>query len=94
MTKEGLLGLVTKTDCKAWFYAEEDRSDQLIGAHEGLKTLSLPSTEWMLHHEEPKRYPYDKTFEQAARDVIVIIHTSGTTGKRNDTVQGTLLTYL
>jgi acyl-coenzyme A synthetase/AMP-(fatty) acid ligase len=45
-----------------------------------MQTLALPSLERILSKSERKTYSYSKTFEQAAHDVIVIIHTSGTTG--------------
>jgi acyl-coenzyme A synthetase/AMP-(fatty) acid ligase len=41
--------------------------------------LDVPSLDWILEAGEQQPYPYNKTFEQAVHDVIVIIHTSGTT---------------
>jgi acyl-coenzyme A synthetase/AMP-(fatty) acid ligase len=37
----------------------------------------------MLDGEGQERYTYEKSFEEAKWDEIVIIHTSGTTGKLN-----------
>ena len=35
--------------------------------------------EW-LAHETVDPYPYEKTFEEAAHDPFIVIHTSGSTG--------------
>jgi acyl-coenzyme A synthetase/AMP-(fatty) acid ligase len=79
-TADGLKALIASTDCKAWIYAEDDPKGPLVDKDTQLQTCALPSLDWMLDANEQDRYPYDKTFEQAAHDVIVIIHTSGTTG--------------
>lgn len=81
MTNEGLAGLIAATSCKVWLYPEDGPTGPLVGLESGLKLCALPSLEWMLYNEEQERYPYDKTFEEAKWDEIVIIHTSGTTGK-------------
>lgn len=47
----------------------------------GLEIRVLPLLEWILDSHEQERYPYTKTFEQAAWEEIVVIHTSGTTGE-------------
>jgi acyl-coenzyme A synthetase/AMP-(fatty) acid ligase len=83
VTKEGLNGLIDSTNCKVWLYAKDDARGPLVGPDSGLKIYALPSLEWMLDNEEQKQYQYEKTFEQAKWDEVVIIHTSGTTGKRN-----------
>ncbi|OAL49441.1 acetyl-CoA synthetase-like protein [Pyrenochaeta sp. DS3sAY3a] len=80
MTKHGLNNLLEKTECKTWLYAEDEKREGLLGSDLDLPKFGLPSLEWMLDSEEQESYPYDKTFEQAAHDGIVIIHTSGTTG--------------
>jgi acyl-coenzyme A synthetase/AMP-(fatty) acid ligase len=80
VTPEGLTGLVKSTGCKVWLYAEDDSTGPLVGEDAQLRTFALPTLDWILGNDEQKEYPYDKTFEQAARDVIVIIHTSDTTG--------------
>jgi hypothetical protein len=81
VTNEGLAGLIAVTNCKVWLSAEDDTAGPLVGPESGLKLCSLPSLEWMLDNEGQERYPYEKTFEEAKWDEIVIIHTSGTTGK-------------
>lgn len=78
------MGLFATTKCKTWIYAEDDQRVPLVEADSGLRICALPSFEWILQDEKHKRYPHEKAFEQAAWDEIVIIHTSGTTGKYND----------
>ncbi|KAE8832367.1 hypothetical protein PTNB85_06759 [Pyrenophora teres f. teres] len=80
ITKEGLDGLVESTNCKVWLYAEDDARGPLVKPESGLKILALPRLQWMLDNEGQKRYPYEKTYEEAEWDEIIIIHTSGTTG--------------
>ncbi|KAH7400933.1 hypothetical protein DE146DRAFT_611638 [Phaeosphaeria sp. MPI-PUGE-AT-0046c] len=79
-TSEGLQALLSSTDCKTWLYAGDDTGGTLVDEQTVDRTLNVPSVEWILHPGEQISYPYNKTFEQAAHDVIVIIHTSGTTG--------------
>lgn len=81
ITKEGLNSLVEKTSCTVWLYAEDDAGGPLVEPDSGLKIFALPMLEWMLNNEGQKRYPYEKTYEEVKWDEVVIIHTSGTTGK-------------
>jgi hypothetical protein len=81
VTNEGLKGLLDSTNCKVWLYAADDAGGPLVGPGSGLKICALPSLTWMLDSEEQPRYPYDKIFDEAKWDEMLIIHTSGTTGK-------------
>ena len=85
MTNEGLTGLVALTNCKVWLYAKDDPAGPLVKPESRLKLCAVPSLEWMLDNEGQERYPYKTTFEEAKWDEIVIIHTSGTTGKSSRT---------
>lgn len=85
MTNEGLAGLVALTNCKVWLYAKDDPAGPLVKSESSLKLCAVPSLDWMLDNEGQERYPYETTFEEAKWDEIVIIHTSGTTGKPSRT---------
>jgi hypothetical protein len=85
VTNEGLAGLVALTNCKVWLYATDDPAGPLVKPESSLKLCAVPSLEWMLDNEGQERYPYETTFEEAKWDEIVIIHTSGTTGKSSRT---------
>jgi acyl-coenzyme A synthetase/AMP-(fatty) acid ligase len=74
------MGLIKSTECKAWINAEDDQRDTVIGEKAGLQRLALSSLDWILSGEAQNRYPYARTFKEAAHDVVIIIHTSGTTG--------------
>lgn len=82
MTGEGLEALVAATACKSWIYAEDDEVGPLVKPRPDLQILALPSLDWCLDVGKQERYAYEKSFEEAAYDKIVIIHTSGTTGNR------------
>lgn len=45
----------------------------------GTKMIGIPSMEEMTH-TPTKNYPYTKTWEEAKNDIVIIIHTSGSTG--------------
>lgn len=71
--------MIDATKCTAWICTEEDdNSVRELGIK--LKCCALPSLKWCLDNKDHRRYPYNKTFEEAKFDEVVIIHTSGTTG--------------
>ncbi|KUI53384.1 Fatty acid transporter protein [Cytospora mali] len=82
ITKAGLSNLLKATDCKVWMYAQEDISSiEELGISEScLKRQPFPSLDWCLSADGTPDYPYEKTWEEAKFDEIIIIHTSGTTG--------------
>lgn len=73
--------MIKLSSCKVWLYAEDDAEGPLVKSDSGLKMCALPTLQWMLDNEGQKRYPYEKTYEEAEWDETIIIHTSGTTGK-------------
>jgi long-subunit acyl-CoA synthetase (AMP-forming) len=85
-----LKGLTQASDCKAWLSTEDSKDGPLTKEIAYLPKFALPTLEWMLNSGTQVRYPYDKTFAEAKDDVIVIIHTSGTTGKLLSIVYDTL----
>lgn len=50
----------------------------IIASHE-IELLDIPTVEALLAKVHPA-YPYEKSFEQARTDPLVVLHTSGTTG--------------
>lgn len=83
ITKTGLSNLLRATDCKVWLYAQEDVSSlEELGIYEfSAKMQPFPTLEWCLSADGAPDYPYEKTWEEAKFEDILIIHTSGTTGK-------------
>ncbi|KAJ4305167.1 hypothetical protein N0V90_000698 [Kalmusia sp. IMI 367209] len=80
VTDEGLNKLLEATKCRVWLHAEDDPKAQPTSLPSNLKRIQLPSVEWFLDAPSHKRYLYEKTWEEAKWDEILIIHTSGTTG--------------
>jgi acyl-coenzyme A synthetase/AMP-(fatty) acid ligase len=72
--------LLEKAECKTWLYAEDDKDGPPNTLPAGIKRIALPSLEWCLDANGHKRYPYDKTWHEAKHDVVLFVHTSGTTG--------------
>ena len=69
------------THCTAWIYAGDDAAEIVKGIGPDVKRFTAPPLEWFLDSEGYKKYPYNKTFEETKDDVILVIHTSGTTGR-------------
>lgn len=80
VTDVGLAKLVEETECKAWIYADGETNCTPKTLDPSLKRLALPSIEWCLDAQNHKPYPYGKSWDEGKDDLIVIIHTSGTTG--------------
>ena len=45
-----------------------------------MRSFKVEKLDDLLYKQGTKPYPYNKTFEEAARDPIAIVHTSGSTG--------------
>ncbi|KAF2661200.1 acetyl-CoA synthetase-like protein [Lophiostoma macrostomum CBS 122681] len=78
LTDKGLASLLHETNCIAWIHAEGD--DLPRGLPDSIKRCALPCLAWCLDSQDHPRYPYNKTFDEAKWDEVLIIHTSGTTG--------------
>lgn len=50
-----------------------------ITSSHNIRVLEIPTLEELLSTEYP-HYPYEKTFEDAQKEPLVVLHTSGTTG--------------
>lgn len=77
---EGQLSLFERTNCNCIWYAE---SFHLVVrtwlCERKMKSLVVPPlNEWL--HSSPPPLPYNKTFEEARWDPLVVLHTSGSTG--------------
>ena len=51
----------------------------VLDSCEQLRALEIPSDKDLLLHRH-RHYPYNKTFEKARDEPLVVLHTSGTTG--------------
>ncbi|KAL0930182.1 uncharacterized protein CTRU02_215002 [Colletotrichum truncatum] len=79
--KDGLMGLLEATDCKIWLYSEGGAfSPEAELVASGINVQKFHNLDWCISAEGTHDYQYDKTYEAAKDDEILIIHTSGTTG--------------
>lgn len=80
---EASRSIVETTECLRIFYADPfakvAKDLQSAAASRNLEVAQIASLDECLTAESTP-YPYEKTFEEAKWDPIVIIHTSGTTG--------------
>ena len=74
--------LLEQTRCSKFFHSSEMKPviESVREAVETLEYVEVPSLEEMLDGES-QPYPYSETFETAKRNPVVIIHSSGSTGK-------------
>lgn len=71
--------LFKTTDCKVMFATESLQPvvDEIVAAHT-LRVIRAPSVEELLTTKYP-HYAFDKTFDEARDEPLVVLHTSGTT---------------
>ncbi|KAK6221183.1 hypothetical protein QIS74_04912 [Colletotrichum tabaci] len=79
--KDGLDALLESSNCKIWLYDEGGAfspGPELEAS--GIDVEQFQSLDWCLTAQGTEPYAYDKTYEEAKDDEILIIHTGGTTG--------------
>ena len=76
----GALRLLQDLDCEALLATKERPPivSQVLRLQQ-YRELEVPTIEHILG-DNSARYPYEKTFEQAHNEPLVVLHTSGTTG--------------
>ena len=76
---EGILSLLESTKCKTLLSAPETKVDHILEKRNMRHIVIRTFDEW-LAQESHEHYPYEKSFEEAAHDPFIVIHTSGSTG--------------
>ncbi|KAL2115272.1 hypothetical protein VTJ04DRAFT_10935 [Mycothermus thermophilus] len=78
---EGQLNLFEQTDCHAvWFEAMyRDTVQSWLQERDMHAVMTFPVSAWF-PEEELEPFPYEKSFEEAEWDPLVVLHSSGTTG--------------
>ncbi|KAI1474899.1 acetyl-CoA synthetase-like protein [Daldinia eschscholtzii] len=78
---EGQLSLFDKTDCQILAFAKPLRGlvRPWLEKRE-MKAIEVGPVEAWFPEQEVEPFPYEKTFEQAEWDPLVVLHTSGSTG--------------
>ena len=89
---EGQMNLFEKTDCSViWFDASFRNVVQpWLQQRDMRDTMVSPVEHWFPEERYP-HFPYDKSFDQARWDPMVVLHTSGTTDTRGATPAPLLL---
>lgn len=76
------LSLLKQTDCTHFFYAPEMKP-KAVELRKQMTNLAVeplaPFDDWLARYTQP--YLYDKGFEDSKWDPIVVLHSSGSTGK-------------
>ncbi|KAM0814309.1 hypothetical protein AB5N19_00099 [Seiridium cardinale] len=81
LMNDGLGQLLRSVECVTWLYSAGGAfSPESELEASGVRLQQFPSLEWCLAAGGTKQYPYEKTYEEAKNDEILIIHTGGTTG--------------
>lgn len=76
------LSLLIETDCDRIFYSQEVARtvQELKEERPGMVAVLMPSLDELLE-SRPNHFPYEKDFDHAENDPVIICHTSGSTGK-------------
>ncbi|OLN85756.1 Iterative polyketide synthase CazM 8 [Colletotrichum chlorophyti] len=78
---EGQMNLFEKTDCKIICFDSSFRDViQPLLEERQMDAIMVSSADSWLSVDEVPYFPYDKTFEEAKNDPVVVLHTSGSTG--------------
>lgn len=73
--------LFEQTNCSDIIYAKELDMRETLREVGGLRFGVFPDLEELLWGvDEPKHYPFNKTFEDAINEPFLVLHTSGSTG--------------
>ncbi|KAF0318408.1 Non-canonical non-ribosomal peptide synthetase [Colletotrichum sp. SAR11_59] len=78
---EGQMNLFEKTDCNIICFDSsfKDVIQPLLEERQ-MDAIMVSSADAWLDETEVPHFPYDKTFEEAKMDPVVVLHTSGSTG--------------
>ncbi|EFQ26791.1 thioester reductase domain-containing protein [Colletotrichum graminicola] len=78
---EGHMNLFEKTDCHVICFDESFKDVvQPLLEERPMDTIVVTSADGWLSDDEVPHFPYDKTFEEAKYDPVVVLHSSGSTG--------------
>ncbi|ESZ98652.1 hypothetical protein SBOR_0890 [Sclerotinia borealis F-4128] len=75
------ISLLTATKCSKLFYASQysELAALIVGVLPSLETFAVPSMQDMII-KDTESYPYTKSWDTHKDEVVLIIHTSGSTG--------------
>ena len=76
---EGHLNVLLGTNCQI-FLSTQDVDVEHILSKKAMRTAIVPELEELLDESPVRKYPYEKTFEDAFFDPCLVLHTTGSTG--------------
>lgn len=76
---EGHLALLESTHCNILISAVEPKVDHILSKRD-MRHLNVEGLKAFLRGDFIEHYEYTKTFEDAAHDPFIVVHTSGSTG--------------
>ena len=76
---EGHVSLFEHTQCHTLLSAAETKVDHIL-AERPMRHFPVATVNELLAEGSVAQYAYDKSFEDAAHDPFIVIHTSGSTG--------------
>ncbi|KAI0173134.1 acetyl-CoA synthetase-like protein [Hypoxylon sp. FL1284] len=80
-SQEGQLSLFDKTDCNIIAFAKQQRALVQPWLRErNMQPMEVSELDAWFSQEDVEPFPYDRTFEQAEWEPLMVLHTSGSTG--------------
>ena len=76
---DGHLALLKSTNCNVMISPEESNVGHILSKRD-MRHLNVEGLKELLSGDFIEHYEYNKTFEEAAQDPFIVIHTSGSTG--------------
>ena len=76
---EGHLALLEATGCRVFISPRESKVDHILSKR-SMRHLNVDGLKELLRGDFIEHYEYNKTFEEAAQDPFIVVHTSGSTG--------------
>ncbi|KAF2764178.1 acetyl-CoA synthetase-like protein [Teratosphaeria nubilosa] len=80
---EGALAVLSAADCHIWVQPSQQQPTSLIEQcleKRPMRVLEMPTLAELFDAESTEPFPYEKSFQDVARQPFCILHTSGTTG--------------
>ena len=74
------LRLLQAADCHIYACSESEKDDPVLSRRK-MQTIVVPEVHELLDPEIVPPYAYDRTLEQGLNDPLMVIHTSGSSGK-------------
>lgn len=82
---EGDLNVIDKSSCSTWLvpsqYHRFQNIAKIFAARKNMRVVQVPEASELLDQAPVRSYPFNKTFKEAEKDPLMVLHSSGSTGK-------------